>query len=126
MNKQHLCQGGGLNYSIGLNVEIIGISTLVVIHNKRFLKYKDHLHGPLSRIIADCRQYYVGYGKTRRIKLTPYYYESIKVMSQLGLINLEIFPVLTISTNTDIDRNLRTDSFAVLCFDKIFSNETYQ
>ena len=52
-----------------------------------------------------------------------YYFASADGLKDRSGKNLQIFPVLTISTNTDKDRPLRADSFIILRFDKKWGND---
>jgi hypothetical protein len=107
--------GFGLNYSVGRSAAIVGEHGEVVIYNHNDSKSRqNHVHGPIARLVADCNEYFVAqtngldyyYASAHPLKMSPY--------SETELI---MFPVLTISTNTDADRYLMADSFAVLRFD---------
>ena len=75
----------------------------------------------MARLVADGQQYTVGEVKIKD-HLYPYYYVGVGQVLDAKQRPLQIFPVLTISTNTDNGRLLVADSFAVLRFDKTMSD----
>jgi hypothetical protein len=109
--------GFGLNYSVGSKMPIMGKKNTVVRYNEDFdEEFQDRLKGPFARLLANCSDYLVSIPKEKEERL--YYYASAMGLTDAYDDNLKIFPVLTISTNTDYQRPLRADSFVVLRFDK--------
>lgn len=66
----------------------------IIINNNGSKTFGSRVVGPIARVIADKDNYDVDFGN-----------------------NVKIYPVLTISTNTDNGRYLNSDSFALLRFD---------
>ncbi len=108
--------GFGLNYSVAKGVVVIGQKGEVVRYNEDFSQgYVDRLKGPLARILANGQNYLLSSGVDN---LLHYHASAMQLKNNSIGESLQIFPVLTISTNTDYGRPLRADSFIVLRFDK--------
>lgn len=73
----------------------------------------DKSYGPIARLIIDKNKFKHNNNNNNN---EMYYTEYIS--------NHEIYPVLTLSTNTDMDRNLSNDSFAIIRFDLNMKNMT--
>ena len=102
------------------NGDMVEIPPIASIHGQKHLVVKynedyaqglnDRLKGPFARLLANSQDYLLSQVSSGG-KIRPYYYAKItQVPSQ-------VFPVLTISTNTDVGRRLEADSFIVLRFD---------
>lgn len=83
----------------------------VVEYNHKFSEqFPDRSIGPIATLLADCTKYFT---INSRLGL-PYYYASVKNTQDYVGNSMRVYPVLTISTNTDLDRPLKADSFVVL------------
>jgi hypothetical protein len=103
--------GFSLSLSLPLNnntnYEFMGNKSNIVLFNKN-ITFDQRTRGPIARILADSVEYKCE---------NEYYYSNSDLEN-----NVVLYPVLTISTNTDNGRSLNADSWALLRFDKTYKD----
>ncbi|AYV84314.1 MAG: calcineurin-like phosphoesterase [Hyperionvirus sp.] len=123
----HMTSSGRPMPGIGLNIGNLGVVNEKL--NKELVTFNEitaadgRRKGPIATLVATSSAYDIGQ-KVFPDKTTLAYYYGNEYNADKTIKNetSEIYPVLTISTNTDIDRPLRADSFALLRFDKTPEN----
>ena len=112
--------GFGLNSSARKKAELIGGEGYKVVINNNQFSTPTRVAGPITRLIADSLRYNItAVGDQGNVLFA--YADNPQLTDATGN-PLMVFPVLTISTNTDIDRDLDADSFVILRFDKNLSD----
>ena len=110
-NNIHVMPGLGLNYADGFGASIMGKKGQIVKYNQNFSQiYHDRSKGPIVKLLASSKYYLIDNSK---LDFSYYYGLTYEIEDVYGKA-LKIYPVLTISTNTDLKRPLMADSFIIL------------